>query len=740
MNLIKSSPAEIAENFIRYTSKNIFLTGKAGTGKTTLLKKIISSTYKKTIVAAPTGIAALNAGGVTLHSQFQLPLGGFLPTFGNLIADGNVKFETKATLGRHLRMNNHKRKTLCEAELLIIDEVSMLRADILDAIDFVLQKVRRNNTAFGGVQVLFIGDLLQLPPVVKKEEWQFLREFYYSPFFFAAKVLEQNPPVYIELNKIYRQQDKTFTDVLNSIRYNEIQEEDVEILNRYYIPNFKPKAHEGFVTLTTHNRFADSINQNELNQLRSVSYNYHALIENDFPENIFPCDKTLVLKEGAQVMFTKNDYQGGRYFNGKTGVVKSLDNDAIIVETDTHKNIEVERFTWTNIRYSVDENTREIKEEVLGTFSQFPLRLAWAITIHKSQGLTFDKAIIDVKNVFAAGQTYVALSRLRSLDGLVLSTPFSTRGIANDQTVISFEETKNEQGDLSENFQQSSLHHLQTLSMDCYNLSGMLREWNNHLLSYNKLENLSEKQKHLEWAQTQYESIKTIAETSAKFLNQLKQIFAQRTLDKPYLIERLNAAQNYFNQPLKKVCAEVFLHKRKMQLGKTTKTYAEELDDLDSMLMNQLRLMHQCESLASTVLNNQTQKDDNLDKFDTSWRTALAQITVEAPQKPEKKKKEKGETYRTTLALYKEGKLIEEIAQERNLGITTIEGHFARLIEQGEIKILKVMSYERWSEIKHSIEENQGLSNKELHTQLQEKFSFGEIKMVIASLSTDLEM
>lgn len=740
MNLIKSTPAEIAENFIRYTSKNIFLTGKAGTGKTTLLKKIISSTYKKTIVAAPTGIAALNAGGVTLHSQFQLPLGGFLPTYGNLIAEENLKFETKATLGRHLRMNNNKRKSLCEAELLIIDEVSMLRADILDAIDFVLQKVRRNNNAFGGVQVLFIGDLLQLPPVVKKEEWQFLREYYYSPFFFAAKVLEHNSPIYIELNKIYRQQDKTFTDILNSIRYNEIQESDVAILNRYYVPNFKPKAHEGFVTLTTHNRFADSINQNELNQLRSASYNYNAIIENDFPENIFPCDKTLVLKEGAQVMFTKNDYQGGKYFNGKTGVVKLLEEDKIIVETDTHKNIEVERFTWTNIRYSVDENSRDIKEEVLGTFSQFPLRLAWAITIHKSQGLTFDKAIIDVKNVFAAGQTYVALSRLRNLEGLVLSTPFNTRGIANDQTVISFEETKNEQGDLSKSLEQSAIEHLKTLAQKCYNLSGMVSDWNNHLLSYNKLENLSEKQRHIEWAQTQYESIKTIAATSEKFLNQLNRVFAQRVLDKPYIIERLTAAHNYFNQPLKKVCAEVFLHKRKMQLGKTTKAYAEELDLLDSLLMNQLRLMHQCEHLAISILNNQVPQDESLNKFDTSWRTALAQITVEAPQKPEKKKKEKGETYRTTLALYKQGKLIEEIARERNLGISTIEGHFARLIEQGEIKILKIMNYERWSEIKHSIEENQGLTNKELYNLLQEKFTYGEIKMVIASISTDLEM
>lgn len=735
------TPAEIAEHFIHFTTKHVFLTGKAGTGKTTLLKKILANTHKKTIVTAPTGIAALNAGGVTLHSQFQLPLSGFLPTYTSFVANGTMKFETKATLGRHLQMNSRKRQTIGEAELLIIDEVSMLRADILDAIDFVLQTVRRKTQSFGGMQVLFIGDLLQLPPVVKKEEWQVLQEYYHSPFFFAAHVLQKNPPIYIELDKIYRQQDQRFKKILNRIRYNQISEDDAATLNSFYIPNFKPKPDEGFVTLTTHNRIADKINQHELDRLNTIAFPFQAIIEGEFPENIYPCDTTLTLKEGAQIMFIKNDYSGeGKFYNGKIGTVKSLSKNSIVIETDTHPNIEVEKFTWKNIRYTINDNTREIQEETLGTFTQYPLRLAWAITIHKSQGLTFDKAIIDVRNVFSAGQTYVALSRLRSLNGLVLSTPFTTQGIANDETVLSFEDTKQAQGDLSENLQQATVEYLQELVKESYNFQPLFREWQNHLASYNKLENLSEKQRHAEWAQTQFEAIKNIAQTAEKFSKQLQNIFIQPALDKAFLTERLQAAKNYFTEPLKKVCAEVFLHKRKMQLGKNTKSYASELDELDALLMNQLRQIHKCETIALALLQNQVSiKNDWLKNYDTSWRMALAQVPVEAPSQPKKKKKEKGETYKTTLAMFKEGKNMETIAAERNLGKSTIEGHFAKLIEQNEINILQIITYERWSEIKNAIEENAGSSIKELLIKYENQFSYGEIKMVKASLPKDLE-
>ncbi|MFN8294029.1 MAG: helix-turn-helix domain-containing protein [Chitinophagales bacterium] len=736
------TPAQIAEHFIHFTSKNIFLTGKAGTGKTTLLKKIIETSHKKTIVAAPTGIAALNAGGVTLHSQFQLPLGGFLPTHGSFIADGAVKFETKATLGRHLQMNGRKRQTIREAELLIIDEVSMLRADLLDAIDFVLQHIRRKNQPFGGLQVLFIGDLLQLPPVIKKEEWKLLQAYYHSPFFFAAQVLQQHPPVYIELDKIYRQQDEKFTAILNRIRYNEIEPYDAEELNRYYIPNFKPKPEDGFITLTTHNRIADEINQRELHNIPSHPSTFHAIIENDFPENIFPCETALVLKKDAQVMFIKNDYSGeGKFFNGKIGTVKSIENDTIIVETDSHAHIEVERHTWQNIRYSVDENSREIKEEVLGSFSQYPLRLAWAITIHKSQGLTFDKAIIDVRNIFASGQTYVALSRLRSLNGLVLSTPFSVRGIANDTSVLHYENSQEEQGNLTQHLLHASMEYLQISVKDSYDFSQLQRDWLMHLASYNKLENLSEKQKHLEWAQEQLESLKSIAQTAEKFSNQLQYIFAQKTIDKPFIIERLQAAKNYFTEPLKKIDAAVFLHKRKMQLAKNTKAYAEELEELDAQLLNKLRQIHKCETIALTILQEQSSiKKEWINSFDTSWRTALANIKIEAPEKPEKKKKEKGETYRVTLAMYQEGKSLETIAHERNLSKSTIESHFVKLIQQGDVPILKIMTYERWSEIKNSIEEYPKLSLTELKSLFEEQFSFGELKMVKASLQTDIDI
>lgn len=741
MNKYERSPADIAEHFIHFSTKNVFLTGKAGTGKTTLLKKIIATTHKKTLVTAPTGIAALNAGGVTLHSQFQLPFGGFLPTHGNLIADDNIKFETKATLGRHTKINNRKRQTIREAELLIIDEVSMLRADLLDAIDFVLQKIRKNTRAFGGLQVLFIGDLLQLPPVVKKEEWNVLQEYYYSPFFFAAQVLQQHPPVYVELEKIYRQEDKNFTDILNHIRYNQIRKSDVEILNQYYIPHFKPKPHEGFITLTTHNKIANDINQKELARLSGVPFTFHADIEHNFPENIYPSEVELILKEGAQVMFIKNDYSGeGKYYNGKIGIITQLEKDRIIVKTDTHNEIEVERYRWENIRYTVDENTREIKEEVLGTFTQFPLRLAWAITIHKSQGLTFDKAIIDVRNVFAAGQSYVALSRLRSLNGLVLSTPFSLHGINNDRNVLDYEETKEAQGDLNESLARASNEYLQALIKESYNFSVLLKEWKEHLSSYNKLENLSEKQRQLEWAQEQFSSIAQIAETGDKFLKQVHNIFVREILDRDFLFERLSSAKKYFTEPLRKVCANVFLQKRKMTLSTGAKEYAEELELLDALLMAQLRVIHKCKFIVAAILNDQVlERKEWEQSFDVSWRVALAQIPLEAPQKPKKKKKEKGETYKITLALYGEGKNIAEIARERKLSTSTIETHFARLIEEEKISIFKIMTHERWSEIKKAIESNATLKLREIHAKFDNQFSLGEIKIVQSSLKHEIK-
>ncbi|HMK06390.1 MAG TPA: AAA family ATPase, partial [Flavobacterium sp.] len=397
-----SEAAKYTLQFINQTHRSVFLTGKAGTGKTTLLHEIINSTHKNVVVVAPTGIAALNACGVTIHSMFQLPFGGFIPENSMPFFSDSVKFESKSTLGRHFRMSGQKKAVIKNMELLIIDEVSMLRADLLDAMDFMMQSVRKNRVPFGGVQVLFIGDLLQLPPIIRDEEWRTLKQYYRGKFFFHSHVIEKNPPLYIELSKIFRQTDDAFISILNNLRNNRISAEDVQNLNQYVKPNFDLKANKGYITLTTHNAKADAMNAQSLLELDGIQVSYKPEIVGDFPDKIYPVDENLQLKVGAQVMFVKNDPAADKkYFNGKMGLVKSLSEGEILVHfPDENKTIEVEKYEWQNIRYKVDELTKEIEEEVLGTFVHYPLKLAWAITVHKSQGLTFDKAALDVSQVF----------------------------------------------------------------------------------------------------------------------------------------------------------------------------------------------------------------------------------------------------------------------------------------------------------------------------------------------------
>ncbi len=432
---------DLAYRFVTETSENIFLTGKAGTGKTTFLKYLKEHCSKNIIVAAPTGVAAINAGGVTLHSLFQLPFTPFLPTSAS-----------KSELLAKLKYNRQRVDLLRKMELLVIDEISMVRCDVIDSIDTILRSVRRrHDVPFGGVQLLCIGDLYQLPPVAQRQEWSVLQEYYSSPFFFDSSVIKEQMPMLIELNKIYRQKENSFVYLLNKVRNNQMDADDFEDLHQRYFPDFRPSSEEKYITLTSHNNQADLINHRELQKLLAPSFSYEAEIEGDFPESMYPAEGTLVLKEGSQVMFLKNDIEK-RYFNGKIGVIKKLQQEEILVDCDG-EDIYVSQETWENSRYTLNRLDGKLEQETLGTFTQFPLRLAWAITIHKSQGLTFEKVMIDAGAAFSSGQVYVALSRCTSLDGIVLLSKIPSAAIYSNENVIKGQQTLTPKGSLAERFE-----------------------------------------------------------------------------------------------------------------------------------------------------------------------------------------------------------------------------------------------------------------------------------------------
>lgn len=424
-----NAETKLAWDIIETTNANLFLTGKAGTGKTTFLRELKRGSSKRMVVVAPTGIAAINAEGVTMHSFFQLPLAPYIP--GATYGGAN---------GRHPHFNKEKTRIIRAIDLLVIDEISMVRADVLDAVDEALRTQRRNSLPFGGVQLVMIGDLGQLAPVAKEEEWQMLAHYYASPYFFSSRALARTSFAVVELTHVYRQKDARFLELLNSIRENRAGKDTLAALNSRYIPHFSPSSGEGYIRLTTHNIQAQRINAEELSKIEGKPFTYVAEIEGKFPEYSFPTDERLTLKKGAQVMFVKNDSSPEKkYYNGMIGTITEIGSEGFAVKPkDGGEEIIVGPERWENCRYTVDERTKEITEEVEGMFVQMPVKAAWAITIHKSQGLTFDKAIIDAASSFAHGQTYVALSRCRSLEGMVLSSPLPASAIIRDSIIDSF--------------------------------------------------------------------------------------------------------------------------------------------------------------------------------------------------------------------------------------------------------------------------------------------------------------
>ena len=435
---IENQKLELADKFVRDTNTNIFLTGKAGTGKTTFLRRLAETTYKRHVIVAPTGVAAINAGGTTIHSFFQLPFGPQIPEDA-LDEAGAYNSDIRSRSAQYQKISTNKLKIMRSIDLLIIDEISMVRADLLDAVDAVMRRVRHNNKPFGGVQLLMIGDIHQLAPVAKIEEWELLQPYYNSVYFFDSHVLQKTPFFCIELDHIYRQADNTFIDILNKIRNNNIDSRSLNILNTRYMPDFEPSDDEGYITLMTHNRQVDSINNSKLDELDSKLITFDAKVTGTFPEISYPTKNTLELKVGAQVMFVKNDPSPEKqYYNGRIGTIIDYDeNEGLKVKSDDDI-ITVTTVTWQNFEYAINESTKEIEEKEIGSFTQIPLKLAWAITIHKSQGLTFKKVILDASLAFTHGQVYVALSRCTSLEGLVLKSKITSSILYNDFNIKEF--------------------------------------------------------------------------------------------------------------------------------------------------------------------------------------------------------------------------------------------------------------------------------------------------------------
>jgi GTPase SAR1 family protein len=822
MQQIPNPQLELAYNFVQYTHRNIFLTGKAGTGKTTFLHQLKAQSLKRMVVVAPTGVAAINAGGVTIHSFFQLPFGPNVPkqiTEEAQFTDPRNRFSTS-----DFKVSREKINIMRSLDLLIIDEISMVRADLLDAIDEVLKRYRRNSKPFGGVQLLMIGDIQQLPPVVKNEDWELLRPHYPSLFFFDSIALKQTNYVSIELKHIYRQSNENFISILNKIRDNRLDQAALDELNKRYIPDFKPKSEEGYITLTTHNRQAQELNESKLFEIKAPESRFTATIEGDFPELSYPTDRELSLKIGAQVMFIKNDSSRDKlYYNGKIGIVTSFTEEGILVKCpDMSDPILVSPEKWENMKYSLNETTKEITETPIGSFIQFPLKLAWAITIHKSQGLTFEKAIIYAGAAFAHGQVYVALSRCKTLEGLVLGAPIRLQGIISDSEVKDFsrkmeenEPDKTQLDDSRNAYQIELLNELfdyQSVVRNLYVIQKQAKE-NSTILPIDVVQKTS----------TSIETLKkSFIEVAEKFSVQIRQLATISTdiESNEALQERIKKAVNYYQtqteqlindlsanyvfdldnkavqksltDPLERIftelkvkttclaaCQNGFIFKdylsirakaqieepsRKTRAAATHKSNEHRLttllktwrnDKADDLNINPFMILSQKSILALTEKMPVTMKELKAihgigAQKQREFGTEILEIIINYRQEnqletnltvdfstiehDEKPKMVKGDSKRLTLELYEAGKSAAEIAQERNLAISTIEGHLAQFVTSGKLLPEQLMEKARAESIRDYFLKTQNSSFVAAREALGEEISYSEIRFVLNRL------
>ncbi len=727
---------DMAVQYVNYTAQHLFLTGKAGTGKTTFLKYIKENSPKKLAVLAPTGVAAINAGGTTIHSFFQLPFGSFVPELQEISEYSNANIYNRQSLLKRLRINKSKRRLMQELELLIIDEVSMVRADMLDAIDTVLKHIRRQPAlAFGGVQMLFIGDLSQLPPVVKEQEWKLLERHYRSPFFFHAQVLQDTPPLYLELKKIYRQSDATFIRILNNIRTGKVQPEDIQFLNQYYRPDFKPETKGEYITLTTHNAKADVINAEELKKLPGRLHTFEAKIEGEFSESSYPAEASLQLKEGAQVMFLRNDKgDARRFYNGKIGTISRISRkDIFVVFPDERGELQVETEEWKNLRYHYNNETDQVEEEEKGAFTQFPIRLAWAITIHKSQGLTFTKAIIDAGRSFAPGQVYVALSRLTSLEGLVLYSRIASNSIRSDEEAGAFSANELEAEAMEQQLMESQQQYLHQVLLKAFNwqkLSESLEIFSGELED----RRIPLKQEAETVTRAVLRKIREQQAVADKFTRQLEQLFfSTRHAGYAQVHERVTAAAGFFLEGLEKDCLSPFEeHKDKVKKSAKGKKYLKELHILLSEFNVKKMQLEQAANLTEGLVQG-TAPSVLLNRSKAAVQKELTKISEVQKKEVSTKKPSKGDSHLNSLTLFRQGKSVEEIAAERGLAVSTINGHLLSFIPSGEIEVHEIVEKDKIILIEQALENlGEEATSSTVKEVMSDDFSYMEIKAVMS--------